>query len=114
MALDSADAIAAAFGFFNMLRLVSYVPQILAVARDDSGAAAISVSCWLIWIAANVSTALYAGMNLGDVALAVVSVFNAACCATVLLLALYKRASTRAGRNASPFSTQPRPESAAP
>ena len=113
MTFDSADVITAAFGFFNMLRLVSYVPQILAVARDDSGAAAISVSCWLIWIGAN-STALYAGLNLGDTALALVSVFNAAFCATVLLLALYKRAGMRLGRNVSPNSTQPRSESAAP
>jgi hypothetical protein len=95
MNVDSGDVIAAAFGFFNLLRLVSYFPQIRAVARDDSGAAAISISCWVIWICANVSTALYAGINLGDTGLAVVSIFNAACCAAVLSIAMSKRFAIR-------------------
>jgi hypothetical protein len=49
----------------------------------------------MIWIAANASTALYAGINLGDLPLALISVFNAACCATVILLALHKRFAAR-------------------
>lgn len=108
MTLDHGDVIAAAFGFFNLLRLISYFPQIVAVARDDSGAAAISISCWKIWIAANFSTALYAGINLGDAALALVSVFNAACCAAVLLLALYKRLGT--GWRARPLLSTSNPD----
>ena len=95
MTFDHGDVITAAFGFFNLLRLVSYFPQILAVARDRSGASAISISCWMIWIAANSSTALYAGINLGDWPLALISVFNATCCATVILLALHKRFTVR-------------------
>ena len=95
MTIDQGDLIAAAFGFFNLLRLVSYFPQIRAVARDTSGASAISISCWMIWIAANASTALYAGINLGDLPLAMISVFNAACCTTVILLALHKRFAAR-------------------
>ena len=95
MTFDHGDVIAAAFGFFNLLRLVSYFPQIRAVARDRSGAAAISISCWMIWIAANASTALYAGINLGDLPLALISMFNAACCAIVILLALHKRFAAR-------------------
>ena len=38
LALDTADAISFAFGLFNLLRLVSYIPQIAAVARDHQGA----------------------------------------------------------------------------
>jgi len=89
--MTSPDLIAVAFGGFNLLRLASYVPQIVAVARDRHGATAISFSCWSIWIGANASTALYAWAKVGDLNLALISAFNAACCATVLMLAVYKR-----------------------
>lgn len=89
--MTNPDLIAFAFGAFNLLRLASYVPQIIAVARDRNGATAISFSCWSIWIGANASTALYAWVNVGDLNLALISAFNAACCAAVLILAAYKR-----------------------
>ena len=92
MAVGSIDLVAAAFGPFNVLRLASYFPQLVAVARDQNGATAISFSCWSIWIGANAATAAYAGLNLRDVPLAVVSAFNGICCGAVLTLALYKRA----------------------
>lgn len=90
-ALTHMDPIVVAFGVFNMLRLLSYFPQIIAVARDRNGATAISFSCWSMWVGANASTALYAWDKLADITLAVVSAFNALCCLAVLLLAVYKR-----------------------
>jgi hypothetical protein len=92
MPISDLDFIALAFGAFNVLRLVSYFPQIAAVARDQHGAMAISFSCWSLWIGANASTALYAWERLGDPGLAVISAFNTACCVAVLVLAAYKRA----------------------
>ena len=91
----SLDLIAVAFGTFNILRLASYGPQIVAVARDHNGARAISFSCWSIWVCANVSTGLYAWVHLGDAGLTVISAFNASCCMVVLILAAYERAVTR-------------------
>jgi hypothetical protein len=89
--VQSTELIAAAFGIFNALRLVSYLPQIVAVARDRHGAVAISLLTWSIWIGANGSAALYAWINVGDIALALVNAFNAACCLAVFALAARKR-----------------------
>jgi hypothetical protein len=91
LALDTADAISFAFGLFNLLRLVSYIPQIAAVARDRQGARAISLTCWTVWIGANATTALYSWAKLADFALASVSAFNMMCCLLVFFVAGYKR-----------------------
>lgn len=91
MSVASADLIAIAFNIFNLLRLGSYFPQIVAIARDNNGATAISFSCWSVWVGANATTGLYAWMNLSDINLALISTFNAVCCLAVLVLAAWKR-----------------------
>ncbi|MET0568525.1 MAG: hypothetical protein ABWZ74_05555, partial [Hyphomicrobiaceae bacterium] len=54
------DILALAFGFFKNLRQASYLPQIVAVARDKKGATDNYFSCWSIWIGANASTGVNA------------------------------------------------------
>ena len=75
----------------NGLRVLSYVPQIVAVARDHSGAHAIALSTWTFWTIANATTSLYAFRVPGDVLLAVISAANAICCLTVVAIVVYKR-----------------------
>jgi hypothetical protein len=89
--LDATDAVSFAFGLFNLLRLASYFPQIVAVARDDHGAYAISLTSWTVWVGANATTALYAWARLADFALASISAFNTACCLLVFFITAYKR-----------------------
>lgn len=103
--LDTTDAVSFAFGLFNLLRLTSYFPQIVAVARDDHGAYAISLTSWVVWVGANATTALYAWARLADVALASISAFNAACCLLVLCIAGYKRVSFTRSRMIRPLAT---------
>lgn len=79
------------FAFFSSVRVVSYIPQILCVARDPNGASAISYATWGLWTGANVSTAFYAVANLGDQWLATVSAVYAGCCVCVILLTFAKR-----------------------
>lgn len=88
---DAAELILLAYGACNAVRVVSYVPQIMRIARDREGARAISLSTWWLWIAANATTALYAWTNLGDAPLALLNALNAMCCIVVVTLTMWKR-----------------------
>ena len=79
------------FSIFNILRLGSYLPQIIRVATDNEGAKAISYSTWSLWIGANASTAAYAAVNISDMTLFFVSTMNAIGCAVVVGLTALKR-----------------------
>ena len=79
------------FTVFNALRLVSYLPQIYKIARDTNGAATISYSTWILWTAANGSTAIYSFTNLGDITLAWTNGLNALCCIVVITLTAFKK-----------------------
>jgi hypothetical protein len=80
-----------AFTVFSGLRLVAYVPQICKVARDENGASAISYTTWALWTGNNISTGLYAAINLSDLLLAGASTLYAVCCLTVIAITASKR-----------------------
>jgi hypothetical protein len=86
-----AEATLLAFTACSGLRLISYVPQILKVARDSSGASAIAYSTWVMWTGCHVSTGIYAGVNLGDRVLAITSALYAFCCVAIIVLTAVKR-----------------------
>lgn len=94
---ENLDIPTLAYGFFNMLRLMSYAPQMVLLAQDRNGAQAISISSWLIWTGANFTTAVYAWVRLADASLSIMNAFNTACCITVLALVIYKRATVGLG-----------------
>ena len=85
------------FSLFNFLRLISYLPQIIRIARDKMGAPTISYATWAMWIGANGSTAAYAAVNVHDWMLCLISAFNSFCCIIVVILTVYKRNEFRQG-----------------
>lgn len=93
--MQISDLTLAGFLFFGGIRILSYLPQILRVARDHNGASAISYTTWSTWTLANLATASYAAVNLRDPYLAGVSCIYAACCALVLSLTVVKRSGHR-------------------
>ena len=86
-----AEITLALFSLCNLLRVGSYLPQILRVANDTEGAKAISYWTWGMWIAANGSTAAYALVNIADRVLFIVSTMNTLGCLAVVGLTIWKR-----------------------
>lgn len=89
------DAAWFVFAAFSVVRVVSYVPQIMRIAQDRNGASAISYATWSIWFGANVATALYGALSLHDLWLTCVSASYGLCCAIVIILTARKRLSFR-------------------
>lgn len=75
----------------NAVRLLSYVPQIVAVARESSGAHAISLVTWFFWTLSNAATGVYCSTIVSDLLLAGVMWGNAAGCFAVASLTMMKR-----------------------
>ncbi|HEX4893351.1 MAG TPA: hypothetical protein VFV47_08680 [Hyphomicrobiaceae bacterium] len=92
-------AIIAAFTFFNTARLVSYLPQLLVIARDSNGATAVSYLTWTLWVCANISASAYAGVIAGDVALCFIYAMNGFFCLVTIALTAYKRWEWRCQRS---------------
>ena len=92
------EAAAFVFTSLNILRIVGYLPQIAAIWRDAHRATAISLSAWTLWAASHVSTAVYATEASGDRLVAGMMLVNAAFCAAIVLLTLYKRSDTGQGK----------------
>src|SRR5260370_41609922 len=97
LAVTLSDLTIVLFSLFNFLRLISYLPQIVRIARDKMGPPTISYATWAMWIGANGSTAAYAGVNVHDWMLCLISSVNSFCCIIVVFLMVYKRNEDRQG-----------------
>jgi hypothetical protein len=84
-----------AFAIANGGRVIAYVPQILRVCRDPNGGAAVSLTTWTFFTAANVATVIYALTALDDVVTASVFGLNAVGCLLIVALTAIRRMTTR-------------------
>lgn len=80
--------ITAIYAVCNVVRLLFYVPQMLAVVHDPLGACAISLSTWTFWTFSHAVTTVYCSMVVCDPLLAAMMLGNTlGSCAIVALTA---------------------------
>lgn len=89
--MSATDLIILAFAATNGLRIVAFVPQIMSLVRDDSGAAAVSCCTWMLFLISHIATAAYAGVVLREEWMCLVFTVNAACSAAIVILTLLRR-----------------------
>ncbi len=103
--LTSTEIVILAFAATNGLRIIAYVPQIMRLARDESGATAVSSCTWVLFLMSNLSTAAYSSVVVDEPWMTVVFVINAVFCAAIVaLIALCRR--SRRGRTIVGFKHQ--------
>ncbi len=84
-------SITAIYTVCNVVRLAFYVPQIMAVAREPSGAHAISLATWMFWSFSHGVTAIYCYAVVKDALLCGMMWGNAIGCVAVVALTVAKR-----------------------
>jgi len=87
--------IAGAFSAVNAVRVLFYVPQIVAVARSTDGARDIALSTWTMWALTNALGAAYGLWVAHDAWLAASFALSWLACTATLGLAIAKRRGVR-------------------
>lgn len=77
--------------FFNGARVLSYIPQIYTISKEHNKVTAISLSTWIFWALANLTTGIYSQMEVNDNILTLINYGNALCCFIVVGMVMYKR-----------------------
>ena len=85
------QSITAIYAVCNAVRLLFYVPQVMAVARERSGAYAISIITWTFWSFSHAVTAVYCYAVIHDALLSFMMWGNAFGCIAVVALTMVKR-----------------------
>lgn len=75
----------------NSARIISYLPQIIAVYRCDDGARSISLLTWTFWCVSHLAALLYGAVVIRDVFFCSVSAMNCLCTGIVSVLAFHRR-----------------------
>ena len=91
------DPMAMAIGWFylvtNSVRILTYLPQIIAVWRCRDGARAISLLTWGSWSISNVAAVLYGMLVVHDAFFVAISTINLIGCGAVTVIAARRRIS---------------------
>lgn len=95
--------IAAAFSAVNSIRVVFYVPQIVAVARSNDGARDIALSTWAMWALTNALGTAYGWVVALDGLLALSFALSLLACLLTIVLTLLQR-SRRTLRSQMPWA----------
>ena len=90
-----ADLTLAVFTLFNTLRFLAYVPQITRALKDRSGAQAISLGTWSLFLVSHLSAMAYAVVNQHDWTMATLFLVNGMGCALIIAIATVKRSRYR-------------------
>lgn len=98
--ITTENAVVLAFLITNTGRVLTYLPQIVAIARDRNRAVAVSCVTWSLFSVSNLASALYAGLVAADIAMLVAFAANTLCCAVIIGLLCWKRAVRPAGPQA--------------
>jgi len=85
------SAVFGAFMLVNSLRILAYVPQMLAAAKDIHGASGISYATWSLFLVSHLTTIVYAIVCVGDSVMALIFFGNASACLAVLTITFVKR-----------------------
>jgi predicted MFS family arabinose efflux permease len=83
--------IATAFGAVNSIRVLFYLPQIMAVARSTDGARDIALSTWALWALTNALGAAYGAVVARDALLATSFALSMVACVVTLALTAIQR-----------------------
>lgn len=86
----------------NATRVLTYVPQILAVWRCPHGAASVSLMTWGSWAASNLTAVLYGAWVVDDGFFVAISLINLIGCGAVTLIVCWKRSAWRRAKRAEP------------
>jgi uncharacterized protein with PQ loop repeat len=98
MPIAPAEVALVVFTACNTARVFAYLPQIVKISQDNQGAAAISYTTWGLFGVSHLSTVAYAVLVVDDWRMAAVFAANTMCCAIIVVLTAWKRASFRSAQ----------------
>ncbi|MBA2548210.1 MAG: hypothetical protein H0V16_07095 [Burkholderiaceae bacterium] len=91
MTLELTAIVTTIYASCSALRLLFYVPQMVAIVRERSAAHAISLASWIFWSLSHAATAMYGYVVANDALLAAMMMCNTLGSSSIVALTLIKR-----------------------